>query len=116
MSISKMTLFCSIKTATGSESQPWWKPATDGSFDCVIVEAEATATKSAVLSACQLGDKQAWLVGAAKKLLQTQAQMLSDAFYVSFVFHHRAKRLGFEGYFRACSKQTRYVSRSVPTL
>ena len=85
MSISENSLSCSIKTPSDPESQPWWKPATDDSFDCVIVEAESTATKEAVLSACQSGNKQAWLVGGAKKLLQTQAQMLSDAFYVSFI-------------------------------
>ena len=83
-----MLLTCSIKAPADTESQQWWKPASADSYDCVVVEAEATATKSAVLSACQSGDKQAWLVGEAKKLLQMQAQMLSDAFYVSSSIHN----------------------------
>ena len=74
--------FCRISSA--SESKDWWRAATDGSFDCVVIEAEALASKEAVLAACQSGDKSAWLTDDRRSHIGCQRQKLVDAFFVRF--------------------------------
>lgn len=73
---------CSVRDEA-PESGQWWRTVTNGSFDCVVVNAEASATKAAVLEACQSGNRKPWLREEVQTRLDCHRQIICDSFSVS---------------------------------